>query len=61
MMSRGILASELIAALQELIRQHGDKQVYSGGTDYPEGVTGVSYTPKGKGDGYTPSDSFKVR
>lgn len=52
----GIKASELIKLLQQQIQLHGDCPVYSGGTDYPEGVDGVRY--ESKGNGYIPKGSF---
>lgn len=60
MISHGLKASELIRELQKKIERYGDKEVYSGGGDYPEGIRGVSYVPKNKGDGYVPGDSFRV-
>ncbi len=56
----GIKATELIKILQQMINKHGDKTVYYGGNDYPEGVNSISYRPKHKGDGYVPGDSFEV-
>ena len=58
MLAHGIKASELIKLLEQKIAEHGDKEVYSGGQDYPEGVNYVSYRPKG--DGYVPKDSFYI-
>jgi len=60
MFKSGIKASELIAELQKLIEKHGDLNVYRAGSDYPEGVHGVRYIPKNKGDAYTPGNSFEV-
>lgn len=54
----GIKASELIAQLQELVKEHGDRPVYSGGTDYPAGVENVSYWAKG--DSYIPKGAFYI-
>ena len=56
--SKGILASELILKLADAIREHGDHPVSSGGGDYPEGVSGVTYHVKG--DGYIPANSFYI-
>jgi len=58
MMSEGIRASELIKQLKQLIKQHGDKEVFAGGEDYPNGVRGVVFEQTG--DSYTPSDSFRI-
>lgn len=60
MFGHGMKASELIVALQRLIEKHGDKEVYSGGGDYPEGVRGVRYVAPKNGDAYVPGDSFKL-
>lgn len=60
MIRSGIKASKLIKTLQALIDKHGDKAVYAGGGDYPEGVASVAYRPPHKGDGYIPGDSFQV-
>lgn len=49
-------ASEVIEELQALIDEFGDRPVYSGGTDYPEGVRGVSF--QYKGNGYVPKGAF---
>jgi hypothetical protein len=51
-------ASELIERLQKLIERHGDKEVYSGGEDYPGEVTGVRF--ESKGNGYIPKGSFDI-
>lgn len=56
----GIKASELIHELQMLVAEHGDKQVYAGGGDYPGGVGGVAYIPAKNGNGYVPGDTFKI-
>ena len=55
----GITASQLIFILQQQIKLHGDCEVTSGGTDYPEGVQGVWYEKRG--DSYTPPNSFVIR
>lgn len=52
----GIKASELIKLLEKMIEKHGDREVYSGGTDYPEGVENVYYEKKG--NAYVPKGSF---
>lgn len=54
----GIKASELIEKLKKLIEKHGDKEVYSGGEDYPKGVGGVSYEKQG--NAYIPKGSFEI-
>ena len=59
-LAQGIRASELIKKLEAAIQEHGDCEVFAGGGDYPEGVSGVYYVPKGQGDGYIPDNSFKV-
>lgn len=51
-------ASELIQQLQELILHHGDKEVYSGGEDYPGRVDAVDRVDQG--DGYVPTGAFRV-
>lgn len=51
-------ASELVAKLQELIKEHGDREVYSGGEDYPGRVEAVAVEQHGHP--YVPKDSFKV-
>ena len=55
----GITASQLIVLLKQQIALHGDCEVTSGGTDYPEGVSQVYY--KAVGDSYTPAKSFVIR
>lgn len=50
-------ASELQAALQRMIDAYGDQEVYAGGTDYPEEVSGVALTRE---NAYTPGDKFEV-
>ncbi len=50
-------ASELIKALKELIKKHGDQEVFSGGEDYPGKVDAVTVA---KGDAYTAKDAFKI-
>jgi hypothetical protein len=54
----GMRASELIKLLEKKIKEHGDCKVYSGGTDYPEGVEGVRYEKKG--NAYVPKNSFYI-
>jgi hypothetical protein len=59
MLGYGMQASELIKRLQELIEQHGDREVFAGGTDYPEGVIGV-YCVNTDNDPYVRKGSFKI-
>lgn len=58
MLYGGMKASELIKDLERNIEKHGDQYVFSGGTDYPEGVGGVRI--KKKGDGYVPTGAFQI-
>jgi len=58
MIQYGIKASELIIQLQEMIEKYGDCRVFSGGTDYPEGVQYVYY--KEKGNSYIRDRSFVI-
>jgi hypothetical protein len=51
-------ASELIERLKKLIERHGDKEVYSGGEDYPGPVNGVRF--ESKGDAYGPKGTFDI-
>lgn len=60
MIHRGIKISELIRELQAMKELHGDVEVFAGGEDYPGGVNGVSYIPKGEGNGYVPDNSVKI-
>jgi len=60
MWASGIKASELIKKLQEAVDKYGDKEVYAGGGDYPEGVEGVYYQAR-KDDPYVPQDSLIIR
>ena len=53
----GMKASDLIKCLLELIEKHGDQKVISGGSDYPESVTGVSYQ-NDNNDPYIPKGTF---
>lgn len=57
---QGMKASELIRILQEQIKEHGDCGVYSGGADYPDGVSHVSYIEPDKGNGYVPGNTFWI-
>lgn len=57
MRSDGILASVLIKKLQEAIKHHGDRQVWTSGQDYPSGVGNVYFREKAD-DGYYPKDVF---
>lgn len=59
MFEHGIKASELIKKLEEMIKAHGDREVYSGGTDYPEGVAGVYFNKESQP--YYPERSFIIR
>jgi len=52
----GMKASEVIAELQKLIDEHGDKECFSGGSDYPEGIVCVHYQKYE--DAYIPAGSF---
>lgn len=54
----GIKASELIKILQKNIEKYGDLECYSGGTDYPEGVSGVGRETTG--NGYIPKNTFVI-
>lgn len=54
----GITISQLITILQKLKKEHGDVQVFSGGTDYPGGVSGASYNEKDRI--YTPSNTVTI-
>lgn len=51
-------ASELIQRLQQLIKEHGDREVYSGGEDYPGPVNGIRHEKKG--DAYIPKNTFDI-
>lgn len=53
----GIKASALIKKLQEAIREHGDREVWCSGNDYPEGVHNVHFR-EAPDDGYYPKDVF---
>ena len=55
----GIKASELIKKLEEAIKCHGDRQVWTSGQDYPSGVSNV-YFRKEEDNGYYPKDVFVV-
>jgi hypothetical protein len=59
MLNTGLKASELIKLLQQFIKQHGDQQVFCGGTDYPGGVKDILVNKYG--DAYTPKDVFVIR
>lgn len=58
MFSTGIHATRLIKLLEEAIKKYGDLPVYAGGTDYPEGVTGVVYNKTG--NSYEPVNTFSI-
>lgn len=51
-------ASEIVKALQELIKKHGDQKVISGGEDYPGEVSSVVVIERG--DGYMPKGQFAI-
>jgi hypothetical protein len=57
MRGNGIKATELIAKLQELVRQHGDREMWNGGADYPEPITQVTYRTA-PDSGYLPTKVF---
>ncbi|TSP14052.1 hypothetical protein [Cupriavidus campinensis] len=57
MRERGIKASELIKQLQDLIEEHGDREVIIGGGDYPEPCRSVSFQTK-RHDPYIPEGTF---
>ena len=59
MMGSGIKASTLIAKLRQAIKEHGYREVWAGGTDYPEGVAHVAF--QAKGDSYRPEKCFVIR
>lgn len=59
MRGSGIKASKLIKQLQEAIKLHGDREVWTGGQDYPSGVTAVYFRNK-PDDGYYPANVFTV-
>jgi hypothetical protein len=58
MMSSGIKASELIVLLQDIMRKHGDREIFSGGADYPAGVRCI--TVEKIGNGYVPKGAFFI-
>ena len=51
-------ASELVKELEQVIKEHGDREVYCGGTDYPERVSGVLVRDNPKA--YYPEPCFEV-
>lgn len=53
-----MLASDLIVLLQQLVAEHGDHEVFAGGTDYPGGVQGVGFNERG--DPYQPKDTYYI-
>ena len=57
---QGLKASEIIQKLQELIKEHGDQTVFSGGTDYPAAVREVYVQNSDRHDPYIPKGSFVV-
>lgn len=58
-MNGRIKASELIKKLKEMLDKHGDREVIIGGTDYPEGCSGV-ILQKDDNNPYVPKGSFKI-
>lgn len=58
MIGDGMKASELIKELEKMIKIHGDREVYSGGEDYPGGVSGVGFNKKD--NAYEPAGSFRI-
>lgn len=53
-------ASEVIAILQQIVKEKGDVDVYSGGEDYPDEVSSIEYVERGKGNAYVPSGSIHI-
>jgi hypothetical protein len=51
-------ASDLIRHLEQIIKLHGDKEVYVGSPGYPGRLEGIYYVPRG--DGYVPQGVFKT-
>ena len=58
MRGSGIKASALIKELEKLIAKHGDREVYSGGEDYPGPCNGVAVQVWESA--YVPQGVFKV-
>lgn len=58
MYGTGKRISEVIKMLQKAQDKYGDIPVYSGGTDYPEGVEGVHY--ERTGNAYVPANSLEI-
>lgn len=58
----GIRASELAAALAELIEIHGDCRVMVSGGEYPDDCDGVRYVSaeEAENNGYYHADTFIV-
>lgn len=56
----GIRASELAAALAEMIELHGDCRVMIDAGDYPDDCVGVRYIDETRADGYYHADTFVV-
>jgi len=54
---KNMKASELVKVLKELIKKHGDQEVFAGGEDYPGKVGAVTIAT---GDAYTAKDAFKI-
>lgn len=52
-------ASEIILELQKLVNNFGDREVYSGGADYPEKVKWVGIEKQG--NSYEPKGCFKIK
>lgn len=55
---RGLKASELVKLIQEAIEEHGDREVFGGGEDYPGGAEGIHVEVKG--NGYIPKGAFVI-
>ncbi len=51
--------SELILKLQALLKEHGDREVFAGGEDYPGGVSDAMVVTRG--DGYLPEGCVKIQ
>ena len=53
-------ATELIARLQDLVDEYGDREVYHGGQDYPETVRSAVVISKKRASGYEPEGVIKI-
>lgn len=58
MYGTGKRISEVIQMLQEAKNRYGDIPVYSGGSDYPEGVQSVHW--ERTGNAYVPANSLEI-